>query len=157
MLGQQGEKINRPLGVGVLVLHGDVKGGLTAGHGLDGVVQPDGAGGDAHGQQQKNTDHRLSQIGGVDLADPLAQGEHIQVFEVELGAALDQAEDKAGQGFKYQQGPQGAQAQHGDAQHGENDCVGHAEDQQDGIGDEQADHPRGELDHRHPQGAQVET
>ena len=156
VLGQQGGKINRPLGVGVLVLYGDVKGGLTAGHGLDGVVQPDGAGGDAHGQQQKNTDHRLSQIGGVDLADPLAQGERIQVFEVELGAALDQTEDKAGQGFKHQQGPQGAQAQHGDAQHGENDRVGHAEDQQNGIGDEQADHPRGELDHRHPQGAQVQ-
>lgn len=46
------------------VLHGEIEGGLVVGEGLNGGIETHGAGGDAHGQQKQDGDHRLGQIGG---------------------------------------------------------------------------------------------
>ena len=153
MGGQQGVKVHTAQAVGVLVLDGDVKGRLPIGSGFDGTVESDGAGCDAHGQEKKNTDHRLGQVGGVDPADPLAQGEEMQIPEVEAGAAPGQPQDKAGQGAKDQQSAQRSQGQHGDAQEGEYHGEGHPEGKQNGVGRRKAHTAQKQLNHRGPERA----
>ena len=151
MGGQQGIKVHAAQVVGVLVLDGDVKGGLPVGGGLDGAVEADGAGGDAHSQEQEDADHGLGQVSGVDPADPLAQGKEMQVPVVEAGVAPSQPQHKAGQGAKDQQGAHCPQSQHGNAQEGEHHGEGHPKGEQNGVGRRKA-HPD-QLEHRGPEGA----
>jgi len=151
--GQQGIKVHATQVVGVLVLDGDVKGGLPVGGGLDGAVEADGAGGDAHSQEQEDADHGLGQVSRVDPADPLAQGKEMQVPVVEAGVAPGQPQHKAGQGAKDQQGAHCPQSQHRDAQEGEHHGEGHPEGEQNGVGRRQAHPAQDQLEHRGPEGA----
>ena len=64
-LRQQGGQVHRLLPVGIKG-QADVLGELLLRHLGDGVVQSHGAGGDADGQQQHETDHRHGAVGGVD-------------------------------------------------------------------------------------------
>ena len=88
----------------------------------------------------------------MDLADPLPQGKHVQVAEIQPRVALDELHHKAGQGPEDKQGTRRAQPQHGEAQEGDGNGQSHAEDKQDGVGGQQADYPQDKLEHRHPQG-----
>ena len=151
VLGNQIPKIHQ-LHISGLVLHGDVKGRLLVCVALDGAVQADAACGDADGQQKKDTDHRLGQVGGVDPAQPLAQGEQVEVCKIKPGVPLGKLHHKAGQGFENQQGPNGAQRQHHHADRQDGDCDSHAKGEQDRVSGRQADHTQHQLDHRHPQG-----
>ena len=131
----------------MLVLDGDVKGGLVLGQGVQGGVEPNGTGGDAHGQQQQDADDGLGQVGGVDPAHPLPQGKEVQVFIVEAGAALGQPQHKAGQRPEDEQGAHRAQGQHGHAKHGHGQNH-HAEGEQHGVGHPQAHHAQHALEYR---------
>ena len=92
----------------------------------------------------------------MDPAEPLAQGEQVQPLEIQPRPPLDEAHHETGQGAEDQQGAQGPQPQHGDAQHRDGHRDGHAEGEQDGVGRPQADRPGRELEHRHPQGTGLE-
>ena len=140
----------------VVVPQGDVHRGLAVGHGGQGVVQANGAGGDADGQQQEDAHHRLGQIGGVDLAEPLAQGKDVQVFVIHPRVALDKLHHKAGQGPEDEQGARRTQPQHGETQKGDRHRQGHAEGEQNGIGPSQTNHAGRQLDHRRHQGPGLE-
>ena len=135
------------LHIPVLILNGDVEGGLVLSQGVQGGVKADGAGSDAHGQQQQDTDDGLGQVGGVDLAHPLPQGEEVQVFIVETGVALGQPQHKAGQRPENEQGTYRTQGQHGHTEHGHGQNH-HAEGEQHDIGHPQAHYPQHTLEHR---------
>lgn len=74
-LRQHGREVHKARAVGGLILYRQIKGSLFIGRRLQGGVESDGAGGDADGQQQQDADDRHGQVGGVDPAQPLAQGE----------------------------------------------------------------------------------
>lgn len=88
----------------------------------------------------------------MDLAQPLAQGEDVEIFVVQPRAALDELHHKAGQGPEDQQGARRSQPQHGEAQKGNRNGQRHAEGEQNGVSGDEADHPQHKLEHRHSQG-----
>ena len=135
-------------------LHRHIVGGRPVGDAGNGVVQADGAGGDADGQQEHQTDDRHGHIGAVNPGIELPEDEHIQAPVVHPLGRLAQFQQEARQGPEKQQGPQAPQAQHHEEQgvDGQNPPP-----EQHGVGDGQQRGPRQEHDQGGPDAFELQV
>ena len=76
-------------------MHRHVVGGRPVGDAGNGVVQADGAGGDADGQQEHQTDDRHGHIGAVNPGIELPEDEHIQAPVIHPLGRLAQFQQEA--------------------------------------------------------------